>query len=275
MNNAVIAFIGGGNMGRALVAGLIADGYPARDLRVGDPDQAQLDRLRARFSIQTTTENHEAISGADVVVLAVKPQVIKAVVCELADSIQAYHPLVLSLAAGIRSTALGKWLGPETAVVRVMPNTPALVGSGAAALYATQGVRPEQRELAESILRAVGLTLWIDDEGHMDAVTALSGSGPAYFFLLMEALEDAATHLGLSREQARLLTIQTAFGAAKMALESSAAPAALRVQVTSPGGTTERALQILKESGIDRIIDVALRAAAARAAELARTFGDP
>jgi len=274
MTDSRLAFIGGGNMARSLVGGLIADGWDPGRIRVADPDPQQTDRLAQRFSVTTTQDNHAALEQADAVVLAVKPQAIKAVVDELAATIAAQRPLVISIAAGIRATALGGWLGMDTAIVRTMPNTPALVQSGATALFANSVVSEEQRNLAESVLRAVGLTLWIDDEDLMDAVTALSGSGPAYFFLFMEALQDAGTDLGLPVETARLLTLQTAFGAAKMALESTEGAATLRQRVTSPGGTTERALDYLKQHGFEETVAGALRAAAERSRALAAEFGE-
>jgi pyrroline-5-carboxylate reductase len=274
MTDSRLAFIGGGNMTRSLVGGLIADGWDPGRIRVADPDPQQTDRLAQRFSVTTTQDNHSALEQADAVVLAVKPQVIKAVAGELAAAIDAQRALVISIAAGIRATALRGWLGMDTAIVRTMPNTPALVQSGATALYANPAVSEEQRNLAESVLRAVGLTLWIDNEDLMDAVTALSGSGPAYFFLFMEALQDAGTDLGLPVETARLLTLQTAFGAAKMALESTEDAATLRQRVTSPGGTTERALDYLRQPGFEETVLGALRAAAERSRALAAEFGE-
>jgi pyrroline-5-carboxylate reductase len=274
MTDSRLAFIGGGNMARSLIGGLIADGWDPGRIRVADPDPQQTDRLAQRFSVTTTQDNHTALEQADAVVLAVKPQAIKAVVDELAATIAAQRPLVISIAAGIRATALRGWLGKDTAIVRTMPNTPALVQSGATALFANPAVSEEQRNLAESVLRAVGLTLWVDDEDLMDAVTALSGSGPAYFFLFMEALQDAGTDLGLPVETARLLTLQTAFGAAKMALESTEDAATLRQRVTSPGGTTERALDYLRQHGFEETVLGALRAAAERSRALAAEFGE-
>ena len=210
---------------------------------------------------------------AQVAVLAVKPQTAKTVVQELAPSIQAKHPLVISIAAGIRESHLREWLSNDIAIVRTMPNTPALVGSGVTALFANAAVNNEQKNLAESIMRAVGMTLWVDDEALMDAVTALSGSGPAYFFLIMEAIEDAGHRLGLPHDTARLLTLQTAFGAAKMALESTEELGILRQRVTSPGGTTERAIKVLQDHHLPEIFDEALRAAHQRSVELASMFG--
>jgi len=260
-------------MASSLISGLIADGWNPARIRVADTDSAQLERISGNFPVATFARNEAAADGADVVVLAVKPQITGVVARGLADSIAEQQPLVISIAAGIRESALRGWLGEKTAIVRSMPNTPAMVQSGAAALYANPVVSESQRSIAESILRSVGLVIWIEDEALMDTVTALSGSGPAYFFLFMEALQNAGCELGLPQETARLLTLQTAFGAAKMALESSEDAATLRKQVTSPGGTTEHALAVLQENGLADLVSRALRAAATRSRELADEFG--
>lgn len=272
MKNTIV-FIGGGNMARSLMGGLIADGCAPQQLWVTDPNQDKLAGLQRDFSVHTAATNLDAAQHADVLVFAVKPQALKQVAHELAPLLQRRKPLVISIAAGIRTGALAAWLGGDLALVRAMPNTPALVRSGATALYANALVSEAQRSQAENILRAVGLTLWLTDESQMDAVTALSGSGPAYFFLVMEALEEAAMRLGLSRETAHLLTLETAFGAAKMALESSEGCGALRARVTSPGGTTEQALRVLQEGRIEALFETALRAAHARSVELATLLG--
>jgi pyrroline-5-carboxylate reductase len=207
------------------------------------------------------------------VVLAVKPQVIRDVALDLADLTQKQQPLFLSIAAGIRATDLQRWLGGSCALVRCMPNTPALVQSGATALWRNENVTDEQKDLAETILRAVGLALWVESEDLMDTVTALSGSGPAYFLLVMEALQEAGQALGLPEKTAKLLSLQTAFGAAKMALESSEDTAILRQRVTSPGGTTEKALEVLENGGLRALFSDALNAARSRSRELAEQFG--
>ncbi len=273
MTDMTLACIGGGNMAGSLIGGLIADGWDPAKITVADPDDRQLERLAARFRIATTTDNVKAATAADIIVLAVKPQVVESVARELAPAVARQHALVLSIAAGIQEADLRDWIGADTAIVRSMPNTPALVQSGATALYANSAVTEQQRDAAESILRAVGLTIWIEDEALMDAVTALSGSGPAYFFLFMEALQEAGCELGLPTETARLLTLQTAFGAAKMALESPEDAAALRRHVTSPGGTTERAITTFQENGLAALVSKALKAAAERSRELAQEFG--
>lgn len=268
-----IGFIGGGNMACSLLGGLIAGGASSADVLVADPDAKQRDNIERNFAVPTTANNRDVVEASAVVVLAVKPQSMKAVANEVAAAVQAHAPLIISIAAGIRLDDLGRWIGADAAIVRAMPNTPALVKSAATALVANRRVSTAQRNQAESILRAVGMTLWLDDETLMDAVTALSGSGPAYFFYVMEAMEHAGEQLGLPRETARLLTLQTAFGAAKMALETTTDSHELRERVTSPGGTTERALNVLNEHGLERIFTAALTAARDRAAELADLLG--
>jgi len=274
MNDKRYAFIGSGNMARSLVGGMINDGCDPDLIRVADPGKEQRQQFAAAFGIQTSASNLEALQQADVVILAVKPQIIESVATEIAATIQQKQCPVISIAAGIRSHDLERWLGGNCAVIRTMPNTPALVSSGATALFANKATRAEQRDLAEFIMRAVGLTLWLEDESLMDAVTAVSGSGPAYFFLLMESLENAGVNAGLPRETARLLTLQTAFGAAKMALESSDDSATLRKGVTSPGGTTERAIEVMESGNYQALIDNAVQGAKERAQELADSLGN-
>lgn len=269
-----LAFIGAGNMARSLVGGLITDGWDPDVIGVSDPDADQLGILAGHFKVSTDTDNRAILAGRDVVVLAVKPQIMRDVAHSIAAEVQQSRPLVISIAAGIRSSDLDRWLGGNCAVVRCMPNTPALVQTGATALFASRKVSSEQRDLAESILRAAGLTVWVDDEALLDAVTALSGSGPAYFFLVMEALEEAGISLGLSNQTSRLLTLQTALGAAKMALESNDDTATLRQRVTSPGGTTERALEILENGKLRALFVEALTAARDRSLELADQLGE-
>jgi pyrroline-5-carboxylate reductase len=273
MKTTRLAFIGAGNMARSLIGGLIADGWDATCISVSDPDTAQLAALSSRFQVNTDTNNHSVTENADVVVLAVKPQIIRDVALDLSELIQNRQPLLISIAAGIRATDLQRWLGGSCALVRCMPNTPALVQSGATALWRNEHVGDEQKDLAESILRAVGLALWVDSEDLMDSVTALSGSGPAYFLLVMEALQEAGQAMGLPEETAKLLSLQTAFGAAKMALESSEDAAVLRQRVTSPGGTTEKALAVLENGGLRALFSDALNAARERSRELAEQFG--
>ncbi len=276
MTDGIISFIGGGNMATSLIGGLIADGRDPASIYVSDPERATLEALADAFRVQTSTDNEEAVSHGSTVVFAVKPQIMAPVVKGIAVPGKAHRPLFISVAAGVREPDILRWLGFDAAIVRSMPNTPALVGSGATALYANSFVSDEQRSLAESVLRAVGLTLWVEDENLLDAVTGLSGSGPAYYFLLMEYMERTGISMGLSKDDARVLTIQTAFGAAKMALESSDSPATLRTRVTSPGGTTERALDALMAGGMEHLIHGALEASRDRAVELGHEFGrDP
>ncbi len=271
MKDSTITFIGGGNMATSLIGGLLDTGFVAKNLRVADPSS---EPLASQFKVQCYTDNSQALDGADIVVLAVKPQILPEVAKAIV--IPATSPLFISIVAGIRIDDIARWLSLEhpIPIVRVMPNTPALVRSGASALFAGKHVDNEQKELAESILRAVGLTVWLEDENQMDVVTALSGSGPAYTFLMMEVLEKAAISLGLPQETARLLTLQTAFGSAKMALESNEDAATLRERVTSKGGTTEQAINTLQDGGLQNLFDQALQAAKQRSITLAKQFGE-
>jgi pyrroline-5-carboxylate reductase len=274
MNPVTLAFIGGGNMASSLIGGLIENGFPASSIRVADPIEQTRSSLAQRFNVSTFAENEAAIDGADVVILAVKPQQLKSVTQSLAPHWQS-DALLISIAAGIRMDAIERWLGqPNTSIVRAMPNTPSLVRAGATGLCANAHVTHTQHELAESILRAVGLAIWVSTEQQMDAVTAVSGSGPAYFFLILEAMQSAGVELGLSEENARLLSLETAFGAAKMALESDESAAVLRQRVTSPGGTTEQALNTFNEGDLKGLFQRALNAAAQRADELANELGN-
>ncbi|HEY9148789.1 MAG TPA: pyrroline-5-carboxylate reductase [Gammaproteobacteria bacterium] len=269
-----IGFIGGGNMATSLLGGLISDGFAAENIWVAEPDSTRREELAARFGVHTGADNSELVHATEVIVLAVKPQMLHQVCSEIAQAVQSSRPLIISVAAGIRSADIDRWLGGNNAIVRTMPNTPALVKSGATALYANSRVDAAQRELAEAIMRAVGLTLWVEEESQMDAVTAVSGSGPAYFFLLIEMLQQSGTRLGLAEKEARLLALQTAFGAAKMALESTDDCTQLRARVTSPGGTTERAITILEDGGIRELFAQALQGASERASELADQLGE-
>lgn len=268
-----VGFIGGGNMAASLIGGLLADGMPVSQIHVAEPVAERQQFLATRFGLRAEASGASFAGTVDVLVIAVKPQSVQAVARELSAAINTGKPVVISIAAGIRTRDLARWLNGYAALVRAMPNTPALIQAGATGLFAAAAVSAEQKAAAESILRAVGLTCWVQDENLIDAVTALSGSGPAYFFLLMEAMQAAGRSLGLDSEAARLLTLQTAFGAAKMALESSEAPGILRERVTSPGGTTEAALKAFAEGKLPALVERALKAAAARADELARDFG--
>lgn len=268
-----IAFIGAGNMGRAILGGLIRGGVAADDLRAADADPAALGRIAEEFGVFATVDNGEAAVGAAVLVLAVKPQQLKRVALDLAAGLGASRPLVLSIAAGIGTASLAEWFGPGTPVVRAMPNTPALIGRGTSALYATPDTDAAGRAVAERIMRAVGSVHWLDEESLMDAVTALSGSGPAYVFRVIECMATAGESLGLPPELARRLALETVAGAAELAHGSPHAPAALRAQVTSKGGTTEQALRVLDEEGLEALFRRALTAARDRSRELAAEFG--
>jgi pyrroline-5-carboxylate reductase len=268
-----IAFIGGGHMSTALVGGLLARGVAAGDVSVADPSVAQLERLHRDFGVHVTSDNVAAVRDADLVVLAVKPQDMAAVARNLADEIAAHRRTVVSVAAGIRLESLTHWLGGGVPLVRAMPNRPALIGAGITAAYASAEVEPAERRAVERVLSAVGPLVWLDDEAQMDAVTAVSGSGPAYFFLLIEAIEDAGVTLGLPRETARRLAVQTALGSARMAAEGTDPPGLLRDQVTSRGGTTAAALAVLESAGVRGIFARAIAAAAHRSVELADQFG--
>ncbi len=273
MSSQTIAFIGSGNMALSLIGGLIADGYSTEHILASDPDQDKLSEVTAKLGIGAAKNNSAALLAADVVVLAVKPQVLEAVCRELSTAAQKHQPLIVSIAAGVRECHIQEWLGGQLPIVRSMPNTPAMLQAGATALFANPITSVQQRDLAESILRAVGLTCWVDDENQIDAVTALSGSGPAYFFLIMEAMEEVGIELGLEAETARLLTLQTALGAARMAMESSNSPATLRERVTSPGGTTERAISIFEQRDIKSVFRDALTGAHNRSIELSELLG--
>lgn len=265
---AKIAFIGGGNMASSLIGGLLKQGFSATDLIASDPLEQSRQRLVGEFGIATSATN-DCASEADVVVLAVKPQIMKPVATDLA-SILGHRPLVISIAAGITIASLQSWLGKDTPLVRCMPNTPALLQKGATGLYASDAVDDQQRSQAEAIIAAVGTVSWFTSEEDIDRVTALSGSGPAYFFLVMEAMENAGVKLGLDRRVARQLTIQTALGAAAMADQGEAEPAELRSRVTSPGGTTEAAINSFIHNDLPGLFEEAIEAAFQRSVEMAK-----
>lgn len=264
-----IVIIGAGNMGVSLLSGLISNGHPVEKLWAADPDQEKLINLKAQFNIHTDKHNQYAAQNADVLIFAVKPQMLAEVVKPLAQLIVKRRPLVISVAAGVRTTSINRFIGDDVAIVRAMPNTSALINCGATALFATNSVTHAERNLAESIMRSVGAVVWVHEEALMDVVTALSGSGPAYFFYMMEALLEAAESMGLPRDIARLLTLETALGAARMAIESGKSLTELRHQVTSPGGTTEQALFVLEKNKLKEIFQCALQAAKIRSEELA------
>jgi len=259
-------------MASSLMSGLIASGHSPEQIWVSDIDPGTLLALSAKLQVNTTSSNEHLIDAVDVVVLAIKPQQFQAVAEAIVASVQKKNPLVVSIAAGVSQKSLSRWLGEKVAIVRCMPNAPALVLTGATALHANANVSEQQMDLAENIMRAVGISLWVQDEADLDTVTAVSGSGPAYYFLLMEAMEKSAQALGLDEQIARLLVQQTALGAAKIALESSESPRQLRQRVTSPGGTTQQAIEIFEQSDFMGLVARALLAAHNRSVELSQTL---
>jgi len=269
-----IGFIGGGNMASSLMKGLIVSGHSPQQIWVSDINLQTLQNLASILKVNISNSNEAVIKAVDVVVLAVKPQVLQEVTKKIAKPLQHKKLLVVSIAAGINQRSLRQWIGDEVAIVRCMPNTPALVLTGATALHANASVSDEQKDLAENILRAVGISLWVKKEAELDAVTAVSGSGPAYYFLLMESMEKAAQELGLSQQTARLLIQQTALGAAKIALESDDSPEQLRKRVTSPGGTTEKAIDTFEQGGFVALVLKALQAAKERSVEMSEQLGE-
>lgn len=270
-----IAFVGGGNMAAALIAGLAGKVTPGANIHVVDPNPAALEALHARHGVTTAPAIDGAVGGFDVIVLAVKPQSMREAVAPLVPLLAAatHAPLVLSIAAGIRGGDLSRWLGGYDAIVRCMPNTPALIGMGITGVAALAGVTEAQRTAADQVLSAVGTTVWLDDEAKIDAVTGLSGSGPAYVFYFIEAMQQAAVELGLTAEQGVQLAKATFTGASQLAAQSSEPVALLRERVTSKGGTTYAALTSMEANGVKSAIVQAVKAAAARGTELGEQMG--
>lgn len=268
-----ITFIGGGNMARSLVGALIGSGHDADALHVVEPNAETRDALARDFGIAVFDVVSVVVRDADVVVVAVKPQVMRDVCAGLAEALAGARPLVVSIAAGITTVQIDRWLGGGFAIVRCMPNTPALIGAGAAGLFANAACSGAQRDHAQAIADSSGVAEWIDDEGLIDVVTALSGSGPAYFFLLVEALEQAAVRQGLSSTTARVLATQTCLGAGRMLVESGESPETLRRRVTSPNGTTHAAVSVFEERGLHALVDAAVSAATERGRELSAQGG--
>ncbi|KLD65510.1 pyrroline-5-carboxylate reductase [Dyella japonica] len=264
-----IAFIGGGNMARSLIGGLLKTGVAASAITVAEPRADARQELGREFGIASYAENRLAAAEADVLVLAVKPQIMPAIHAELLDTLARQRPMLISIAAGVRIDQLERWFGHALPIVRCMPNTPSLIGAGATGLFANRRTSPEQRAKAQHIMDAVGLTRWVEDESLMDTVTAVSGSGPAYFFAMVEALEHAAFAQGMSRETARALAAQTCLGAGRMLVESGEDPGVLRQRVTSPNGTTQAALESLATDHFAQAVAHAVAAATRRGAELA------
>jgi len=266
-----ITFLGGGNMAYAMIAGLLKQGLHAGDIEVVEIDAGNRERLSSSFGVFCHSGPESLAWAADVIVLAVKPQQMKAAVAPLVPCLN--KQVVVSIAAGLRLDALSRWLGGYRRIVRAMPNTPAMIGAGVTGLVALPEVNAAEREAAERVLRAAGSTLWIDDERGMDAVTAISGSGPAYVFLFIEGLQQAARMLGFASEQARQLALDTVLGAAQLAAQSPESAATLRERVTSKGGTTEAALKAMTEGGFSQAIIAGTAAAAARSKELGDMLG--
>lgn len=270
-----IAFIGAGNMSSALYGGLIHSGYSATDITATSPEPQILEAQQKKYGIHTTTDNLLAATKADVLVLAVKPQILKHVCIEIASVIQNRKtpPLIISIAAGVDCSAIQTWLKTNVAIVRCMPNTPALIGVGASGLYANHQVTSQQKSLAETLFKAVGMVEWVDNEDLLNAVTAVSGSAPAYFFLMLEAMQQTAMKQGLSSEAARNLAQQTALGAAKMATESPLSLSTLMQNVMSPQGSTEQAIFSLQGDHFSQIIERAMNACMERAQTMQNEFG--
>jgi pyrroline-5-carboxylate reductase len=272
-NKTVIGFIGAGNMGYALIKGLINSGYPSENIKACDANEDLLQKRSKEFGINTYIDNAELLKACDVVVLAVKPQVLTKVCTGLRDSIKPNH-LVISIVAGIRANDINRWLGGEFALVRSMPNTPALMQQGITGMFANKLVSDEQKSIVSTILSTVGQCFWVKEEKLIDAITAISGSGPAYFFLLMQSMTQAAIALGLDKETASALSVQTAYGASTMAVESGEDPQALRQNVTSPNGTTQAAIEAFQDQNFEGIVATASRAAYDRAHEISIELGE-
>ena len=268
LSNISITFIGGGNMARSLIGGLIQKGLSAEKIKVSEPVNALADGLAKDFSVETFSDNANACATTNIWVFAVKPQVIKTVCQQLSSLAQTNKPLIISIAAGITSQQLNLWLGGNMPVVRIMPNTPALLGAGASGLFANAHVGTEQKQHAQDLMQATGITVWIESENLMDVVTAVSGSGPAYVFLLAEAMQAAGVAQGLSPDASRALTNQTLLGASRMLSETTEAADVLRQRVTSPGGTTQAAIESFETQGFRSIVSSAIEAATLRGREL-------
>jgi pyrroline-5-carboxylate reductase len=268
-----IAFIGGGNMASALIAGLAGKLVAGADIHVVDPNADALERLRAHFGVGTALGIDGALAASEVIVLAVKPQQMREVAAALQGHLGKARPLLLSIAAGIRGADLARWLGGYGAIVRCMPNTPALIGRGITGMVAMAGVDAAQKRAADDIMKAVGPTVWLDDEALIDPVTAVSGSGPAYVFYFIEAMQQAALEMGLTAEQGKQLALATFVGAAELAAHSPDPVSVLRERVTSKGGTTYAAISSMEQAGVRQAIITAMKAAAARGRELGDELG--
>ena len=272
-NKTVIGFIGAGNMAYALIKGLLSDGFDAKNINVSDSNDELLIKRQSELNITTYSDNVSLLDNSDIVIFAVKPQVLSMVCLELKNNAKPNH-LFVSIVAGIRGNDINRWLGGNFALVRTMPNTPALFQSGVTGLFANELVNSQQKELVTSILSSVGECFWVDEEKLIDAITAISGSGPAYFFLLMQSITQAAIALGLDEKTANSLSIQTSLGASLMATKSGKDPKTLRSEVTSPNGTTQAAIESFQDQNFEGIVAAATRAAYDRARELSNDLSD-
>jgi pyrroline-5-carboxylate reductase len=272
-NKTVIGFIGAGNMAYALIKGLLNNGFNANQINISDPNEELLRNRESELKVSTYSDNASLLSNSDVIFFAVKPQVLSNVCLELKGIVKSKH-LFVSIVAGIRSSDINRWLGGNFALIRTMPNTPALFQSGVTGLFANEVVDNEQKSLVESILSSVGECFWVNEEKLIDAITAISGSGPAYFFLLMESMKQAGMALGLDEETANSLSIQTAYGASLMANKTGKDSRTLRTEVTSPNGTTQSAIESFQDQNFEGIVANATRAAYDRARELSNELGD-
>ncbi|SMN13464.1 Pyrroline-5-carboxylate reductase [Bathymodiolus heckerae thiotrophic gill symbiont] len=268
-----IGFIGAGNMAYALISGLLDNGFLAKNIKLSDTDKVLLSQRKVQFNLETFTDNTQLAEQCDVIVLAIKPQIIPILCKEIQANID-HKPLIISIAAGIKSGDINRWLGGGASIIRTMPNTPALIGKGATGIIANEAVNNEQKNLAEQILNAVGQCFWVQDEAMLDAVTALSGSGPAYFFLMIESMSNAGIALGLNKQTAEKLSLQTALGASMMADQSSDSPHELRAKVTSKNGTTQAAIESFQDQNFEVVVSHAMHAAFDRAREIGFELGD-
>jgi pyrroline-5-carboxylate reductase len=272
-NKTVIGFIGAGNMAYALIKGLLSNGFDAKNINVSDSNEGLLIKRQSELNITTYSDNSAILDNSDIVVFAVKPQVLSIVCLQLKNKVKQSH-LFVSIVAGIRANDINRWLGGNFALVRTMPNTPALFQSGVTGLFANDLVSAQQKELVTSILSSVGECFWVDEEKLIDAITAISGSGPAYFFLFMQSITQAATALGLDEKTANSLSIQTSLGASLMATKSGKDSKTLRKEVTSPNGTTQAAIESFQDQNFEGIVAAATRAAYDRARQLSNELGD-
>jgi pyrroline-5-carboxylate reductase len=272
-NKTVIGFIGAGNMAYALIKGLLNNGFDANQINISDPNEELLRNRESELKVSTYSDNASLLSNSDVIFFAVKPQVLSNVCLELKGIVKSKH-LFVSIVAGIRSSDINRWLGGNFSLIRTMPNTPALFQSGVTGLFANELVDNEQKSLVSSILSSVGECFWVNEEKLIDAITAISGSGPAYFFLLMESMKQAGMALGLDEETANSLSIQTAYGASLMANKTGKDSRTLRAEVTSPNGTTQSAIESFQDQNFEGIVANATRAAYDRAREISNELGD-